>query len=170
MPKRKPKPAQECSLCEKGFPLNEDGNHIPTQSLGMIPLTRCRKLLAQEPWTEDSMWEMWHKESSIDANLRVIRAAHNAALAAERDLREAAESWRRMHLDAVNQLADEQEKLRKTKKYLDDERLRLGQIIEQLREQVKEAEAGELNEAKKAAVWKETAERYQKQYREAKNL
>lgn len=30
----------KCPYCEKGFPL--DGvNHIPTQKLGMIPVTRC---------------------------------------------------------------------------------------------------------------------------------
>lgn len=29
-----------CYLCEKGFPLAGD-KHIPTQSLGMIPVMRC---------------------------------------------------------------------------------------------------------------------------------
>lgn len=29
-----------CKLCDVGFPLVE-GDHIPTQSLGMIPVTRC---------------------------------------------------------------------------------------------------------------------------------
>jgi hypothetical protein len=33
----------KCNLCEQGFPLVGD-DHIPTQSLGMIPVTRCRKL------------------------------------------------------------------------------------------------------------------------------
>lgn len=33
----------KCDLCEKGFPL-VDGYHIPTQRLGMIPVTRCKKL------------------------------------------------------------------------------------------------------------------------------
>lgn len=32
-----------CKLCEAGFPL-EDGYHIPTQRLGMIPVIRCRKV------------------------------------------------------------------------------------------------------------------------------
>lgn len=30
-----------CKLCDVGFPLDGKGNHLPTQSLGMIPVTRC---------------------------------------------------------------------------------------------------------------------------------
>jgi len=37
----------DCKLCDVGFPLNKDGNHIPTQSLGMIPVTRCANAPAQ---------------------------------------------------------------------------------------------------------------------------
>lgn len=32
--------SQYCKLCAVGFPL-ENGFHIPTQALGMIPVTRC---------------------------------------------------------------------------------------------------------------------------------
>ena len=39
----KPAVTEECSLCEMGFPLRGD-DHWPTQRLGMIPVTRCRKL------------------------------------------------------------------------------------------------------------------------------
>lgn len=31
---------QYCKLCEAGFPI-QDGFHVPTQALGMIPATRC---------------------------------------------------------------------------------------------------------------------------------
>lgn len=34
----------KCLLCERGFPLQE-GMHVPTQSLGMIPPTLCGKLV-----------------------------------------------------------------------------------------------------------------------------
>lgn len=34
--------AKVCPLCERGFPMVGD-YHIPTQSLGMIPNTRCLK-------------------------------------------------------------------------------------------------------------------------------
>jgi hypothetical protein len=35
--------AVHCELCDRGFPLNYQGYHMPTQSLGMIPLTKCDK-------------------------------------------------------------------------------------------------------------------------------
>lgn len=43
-----------CSLCERGFPLLEPGWHFGTQSLGMIPTTRCQlspkgRVLAMHP-------------------------------------------------------------------------------------------------------------------------
>lgn len=33
--------SQYCQLCERGFPL-KGAFHIPTQALGMIPVTRCK--------------------------------------------------------------------------------------------------------------------------------
>ena len=36
--------AVRCTLCDKGFPINEHGEHYGTQSLGMIPSRRCEKL------------------------------------------------------------------------------------------------------------------------------
>jgi len=34
-----------CSLCDKGFPINEHGEHYGAQSLGMVPSRRCDKLV-----------------------------------------------------------------------------------------------------------------------------
>lgn len=42
-----------CALCERGFPL-EDGEHYGTQSLGMIPTTRCEKTLSLAHLARDS--------------------------------------------------------------------------------------------------------------------
>lgn len=35
-----------CHLCDVGFPIR-GANHIPTQSLGMIPVLRCSKLITR---------------------------------------------------------------------------------------------------------------------------
>lgn len=36
-----------CDLCDKGFPV-EAGDHYGTQSLGMIPTTRCAKVAGRD--------------------------------------------------------------------------------------------------------------------------
>lgn len=38
---------KSCPLCETGFPLFGP-DHIPTQRLGMIPSSRCRKLVTRQ--------------------------------------------------------------------------------------------------------------------------
>jgi hypothetical protein len=35
-----------CHLCERGFPM-QGQDHIPTQSLGMIPVMRCLSLITR---------------------------------------------------------------------------------------------------------------------------
>lgn len=35
--------SQFCNLCVAGFPV-ENGLHVPTQALGMIPVTRCKAI------------------------------------------------------------------------------------------------------------------------------
>ncbi len=73
-----------CNLCETGFPLNKHGNHIPTQSLGMIPVTRCRKLPpATCEWTIRTIDEWVRLNPSTWRG--VLAFEHNAELAAERE-------------------------------------------------------------------------------------
>jgi len=33
----------ECGLCDMGHPIDDKGYHIPTQSKGMIPRTKCQR-------------------------------------------------------------------------------------------------------------------------------
>jgi hypothetical protein len=101
----------KCYYCEKGFPLNKYGDHIPTQRLGMIPVTPCaNKSASSEPINWDTHYKDefgvvhvhkpigWHPSSepheqwtpeSVKALVGydiggsgVIARAHNAALAA----------------------------------------------------------------------------------------
>jgi len=84
----------ECSFCDAGFPINERGDHIPTQKLGMIPVTPCKSRAAQpQEWElvsdgdEDMIAIIREAKSkrTIAANLpamagTLIIAAHNATL------------------------------------------------------------------------------------------
>ena len=37
-----------CELCERGFPVSDEGNHLPVQRLGMIPVTPCKRWLTRD--------------------------------------------------------------------------------------------------------------------------
>ena len=46
--------ASPCSLCDMGHPINDEGYHYPTQSVGMIPYTKCSKENAETILPEKS--------------------------------------------------------------------------------------------------------------------
>ena len=103
-------PRPKCGLCEAGYPI-VDGNHIPTQRLGMIPVTPC----SDQPRPSNSDQE-WTRENVYNHTVNDIVAAHNAALAAEY-------AKGREHNDIAiahplrQQLAAERERYAKLQKY-----------------------------------------------------
>ncbi len=125
-----PKPTTgECSLCNTGFPLDERGNHIPTQSLGMIPVTRCKKLpkptTGEWTTTNDGIaWASSGAEISMD-NLNLV-ILHNAALASERERLE--KEWGREGIHIT---------LERLKRELDAERERHEKLMQEMVEQVR---------------------------------
>jgi len=38
----------DCGNCEIGHPVDEKGNHYPTQRLGMIPVSKCKRISNKE--------------------------------------------------------------------------------------------------------------------------
>jgi hypothetical protein len=47
---------KDCYLCKKGFPI-VGTNHIPTQALGMIPVTPCLVKLREKDICEFKKWD-----------------------------------------------------------------------------------------------------------------
>jgi hypothetical protein len=62
---------KKCQLCEAGFPL-VNGNHIPTQSKGMIPVTRCLKAIA----LRDSLGDEFERLSNAAIEELVVARIH----------------------------------------------------------------------------------------------
>lgn len=54
----------KCILCDRGFPM-QDGMHVPTQSLGMIPATLCGKLMKRGTIKAMFYESVWPKASGI---------------------------------------------------------------------------------------------------------